>query len=128
MPLILVVDPNRQQAARVAAVLRRRARTEVVIAESATGALDAVAARVPDVLLTSALLSEREESVLADWLRGPLDGYMRDVLLTDRCLGRGWWRPEALWGVINEHASGLDYSKLLYSALAMEGWGRLFLL
>ena len=70
MPLILVVDPNRQQAARVAAVLRRRARTEVVIAESATGALDAVAARVPDVLLTSPLLSEREESVLADWLRG----------------------------------------------------------
>jgi sporulation protein YlmC with PRC-barrel domain len=50
-------------------VLRRRPRTELVIAESATHGLDALAARVPDVLLTSPLLSPQDETTLAEWLR-----------------------------------------------------------
>lgn len=69
MPLILAIEPDRRQASNLAAVLRRRPRTELVIAESASRALDALAARVPDVLLTSPLLSPQDETTLADWLR-----------------------------------------------------------
>src|SRR5688572_33226232 len=69
MPLILAVEPDRRQASHLAAVLRRRPRTELVIDGSATRALDTLAARVPDVLLTSPLLSPQDETALADWLR-----------------------------------------------------------
>ena len=70
MPLILAVEPDRRQASRIAAVLRTRPRTELVIAESATLALDLLADRVPDVLLTSPLLSRQDEAAIAVWLRG----------------------------------------------------------
>src|SRR5919197_3428495 len=70
MALILAVEPNGRQAAYLASVLRARPRTELVIAESAVYALEALGARVPDVLLTSALLSPHDEATLGNWLRG----------------------------------------------------------
>lgn len=70
MPLILAVEPDARQAARIAAVLRERPRTHLVIAQAAAPALDALADRIPDLLLTSPLLSQRDEAALAIWLQG----------------------------------------------------------
>lgn len=70
MPLILAIEPDRLQASHIVAVLRGRPRTELVIADSAAVALKAIAARVPDLLLTSPLLSRQDEAGLAEWLRG----------------------------------------------------------
>lgn len=65
---------------------------------------------------------------LAEWFRGPLAGYASDLLLTDRCLERGWFSRATVLHAVETHVSGdLDNSKLLYSLLAVELWARLFL-
>jgi hypothetical protein len=68
MPLILAVEPDRRQAANLAAVLRVRPRTELVMANAAAPALKALGNRVPDVLLTSPLLSPQDDAALAEWM------------------------------------------------------------
>lgn len=73
MPLILAVEPDRKQAAKIAAMARGQLRAELVVTASAAGALAVLADRVPDLILTSQLLSPREEAALADRLR-ELDG------------------------------------------------------
>jgi CheY-like chemotaxis protein len=69
MTLILAVEPDSRQASRLASVLRGRRHTEVVVAESADEAIEIIAGRVPDVLLTSPLLVPQDESRLAEWLK-----------------------------------------------------------
>jgi CheY-like chemotaxis protein len=69
MPLILAVEPDPRQASRLSAVLRGRRNTAVVMAKSAETALASMKGRVPDVLLTSQLLSPQDEQRLADWLK-----------------------------------------------------------
>jgi CheY-like chemotaxis protein len=69
MSLILAVEPDPRQATRLSAVLRGRRDTRVVIAESATAAIEAIDGHIPDVLLTSQLLAPQDEQRLADWLR-----------------------------------------------------------
>ena len=73
MPLILAVEPDRKQAAKITAIARGPLGAELVVAASAAGALALLAKRVPDLILTSQLLSPREEATLADRLR-ELDG------------------------------------------------------
>ena len=70
MTVILAVEPDPRQASRLSSVLRGRRNTEVVIARSADTAIESIAGRVPNVLLTSPLLSPQDEARLADWLQG----------------------------------------------------------
>lgn len=83
MPLILAVEPDRRQASHVASVLRHRLEAELVIAESAARALDSLADRVPDVLLTSPLLSWQDEAALAARLRdlGPAAAHVQALTI-----------------------------------------------
>jgi hypothetical protein len=83
MPLILAVEPDRHQASHLASVLRGRPRTELVIAQSAQAALDALGGRVPEVLLTSPLLSRNDEDALASWLRelGPAAAHVQELTI-----------------------------------------------
>lgn len=102
MPLILAVEPDRRQASHLAAVLRRRPRTELVIAESATRALDTLAARVPDVLLTSPLLSPQDETALADWLRslGPAAARVQALTIPILATAKPAPRPRGVMSVL----------------------------
>jgi hypothetical protein len=83
MPLILAVEPDRHQASHLASVLRGRPRTELVIAQSARAALDALGGRVPEVLLTSPLLPRNDEEALASWLRelGPAATHVQELTI-----------------------------------------------
>ena len=74
MTLILAVEPEPRQASRLTSVLRGRHNTEVVVAKSADAAIESIRGRVPNVLLTSQLLSPQDEARLADWLKdlGPV--------------------------------------------------------
>ena len=83
MPLILAVEPDPRQASRLAVVLRGRRNTDVVMATSAETALAAMDGRVPDVLLTSQLLSPQDEQRLADWLKdlGPTAGHVQALTI-----------------------------------------------
>jgi len=69
MTLIVAIEPDRRQANYLSAMVRQRLKAELLLAASADEAIRALNGRVPDVILTSALLSPKDESVLADWLR-----------------------------------------------------------
>ena len=83
MVLILAVEPDARQLANIATVLRARPQTELVIAESAVRALQTLADRVPDVLLTSPLLSRQDETALAAWLThlGPAAAHVQELTI-----------------------------------------------
>jgi hypothetical protein len=69
MPLILAIEPDRRQAARLNALARNPLNVEMVITESAERALAAISTRVPDLILTSRLLSPKDELLLDERLR-----------------------------------------------------------
>src|SRR5690349_24229151 len=69
MSLILVVDPDSRHAAHVASMARQHVKAEFVTADSGFRALEVLADRVPDIVLTAPLLPMRDEAVLSDYLR-----------------------------------------------------------
>jgi hypothetical protein len=81
MPLILAVEPDSRQAHQLTAVVRGRLRAELVLADSAEAGLAALGDRVPDLILTSALLSAKDETVLADWLRNSAAAHVQTLTI-----------------------------------------------
>jgi hypothetical protein len=73
MPLILAIEPDRQQASRLAALTPVPLKAELIVADSTERGFAALGDRVPDLILTSLLLSSKDEAALADRLRD-LDG------------------------------------------------------
>ena len=73
MALILAIEPDRRQANQLNSMVRGRLRAELVLGDSAERALAALGDRVPDLILTTALLSPKDETALAERLR-KLDG------------------------------------------------------
>lgn len=69
MPLILAIEPDRRQASQLVALARHPLGAEIVVADGAEAGLDALDARVPDLILTSTLLSPKDEAALTEWLR-----------------------------------------------------------
>src|ERR1051325_341891 len=69
MTLIVAIEPDRRQANCLGAMVRGKLKAELVLADCAEGALTALGGRVPDVILTSALLSPKDETAIAEWLR-----------------------------------------------------------
>src|SRR5204862_1831257 len=69
MPLILAIEPDRRQASQLTALVRGRLQAELVLGESADRALAALGERVPDLILTAALLSPKDEAAIAERLR-----------------------------------------------------------
>jgi CheY-like chemotaxis protein len=83
MSVILVVEPDSRHAAQLAAMARKHLTAELVMADSASRAVAAMADRVPDVLLMSALLSRQDEATLAAWLRdlGPAAAHVQELTI-----------------------------------------------
>lgn len=69
MSLILAVEPDGRQAAHVKVLAGKRLQAELVIGETAALALEALGRRVPDLVLTSPLLSWHDEAALSARLR-----------------------------------------------------------
>jgi hypothetical protein len=69
VPLILAIEPDRQQAAQLTAIARSRIGAELVLADSAERALRDVGDRIPDLILTPQLLSPRDDAAIANRLR-----------------------------------------------------------
>ena len=50
-----------------------------------------------------------------------------DLLLAPRSLSRGYFRPEAVRGILEEHASGArNHRLLIWSLMSFEHWNRIF--
>ena len=81
MQLILAIDADKRQAAQLAALVRGRFDAEFVQATSAGEALQALAERVPDLIMTSPLLSPFDDGVLAEYLReiGPAGAHVQTL-------------------------------------------------
>jgi hypothetical protein len=69
MQLVLAVHADRRQTEQIAALLCKRAAVDVVQASDAGEGLQELGDRIPDLILTSPLLSPFDEGVLAEYLR-----------------------------------------------------------
>lgn len=69
MPLILAIEPDKRQAAHITSMARHRLHAELVLADSAERAFAALGDRIPDLILTPALLAPQDEAAVADRLR-----------------------------------------------------------
>jgi asparagine synthase (glutamine-hydrolysing) len=57
------------------------------------------------------------------WLRGPLRSWAEDLLAPDRLRSEGYFNPEAITEVWNEHQSGQrNHSHLLWGVLMFQAW------
>ncbi len=64
---------------------------------------------------------------LSSWLRGDLRTWARDILLDPGTLARGYFRPDALEGLLDRHAAGADADdKRIWSLVMLELWHREF--
>ncbi|MGE3179936.1 MAG: hypothetical protein AB7O32_20855, partial [Vicinamibacterales bacterium] len=61
MSLILAIEPDRRQAAQLTSLARDPLNVELVIGDTTEGAFDALGPRTPDLVLTSQLLSPKDE-------------------------------------------------------------------
>jgi asparagine synthase (glutamine-hydrolysing) len=64
---------------------------------------------------------------LARWFRGPLYGFARDVLLSERSRTRGVLNPAAVERQLQLHQRGRDLDLQLWTMLSFELWCRRFL-
>ncbi len=65
---------------------------------------------------------------LPRWFRTKLYGKVRDILLDDRCVSRGYFKPEYIRGVLRKHKDGTeDLSRRILSLLVLELWHRKYI-
>ena len=64
---------------------------------------------------------------LTRWFAGPWRGLIDDVLLSDRCLDRGYYDADVVRGIVSDHVGGrVDREQGIWLVLALEIWHRLF--
>ena len=64
---------------------------------------------------------------LTPWFLGPLRGFVRETLLGERALARGYFRPDALRRVVDDHLEArVDRGRSIWTLLSLEIWHRLF--
>ena len=65
---------------------------------------------------------------IARWFRNELAGFVRHVLMDDAALSRGYFRPDAVRTLIDEHVNGVfDHGYRLWALLMLELWHRTFI-
>jgi len=69
-PLILAVEADPRQAAELSSLFETEFSADLVLGSTAEQVLAAVGTRVPDLVLTSALIPPKDEAALTAWLRG----------------------------------------------------------
>jgi asparagine synthase (glutamine-hydrolysing) len=62
------------------------------------------------------------------WYRGPTMGYIREILLNEKTLSRGFFKPESMQQIVSEHTEGkVNHRLLIWSLLSFEWWNRIFM-
>lgn len=82
-------------------------------------------------LLPEAVIHRRKQGFTppdASWYRGPLRGFVEDLLLSERALGRNLFNPAEVRRIVVEHQDGrANHRFLLWSLICLETWQRHFL-
>ncbi len=64
---------------------------------------------------------------ISPWFRGPLAGFVKEMLLGDRAASRNYFHRPAVEKLVNDHLSGkTDQARALWTLLSLEVWHRLF--
>jgi asparagine synthase (glutamine-hydrolysing) len=101
------------------------ARLKVSGAKKKVGLRLAMRGLVPDEVLDAPKRGFRPP--LADWFRGDLEGYARDVLLDPRARDRGYLEPARVESLLDRHSRGVvDASQGIWTMLMFELWQREF--
>lgn len=86
--------------------------------------------KVAERLLPAEVLHRRKMGFgipVSAWLRGDLRDLVQDTLLSPTFAGRGYFRPEAVRSLVDEHLSGRrDHGQPLWALLFLELWHREF--
>jgi asparagine synthase (glutamine-hydrolysing) len=62
------------------------------------------------------------------WFRGELRGFLRETILSERSLRRGYFKPSVISNVVNDHVEGRrDSSNALWTLLMLELWHQEFI-
>ncbi|MCL4378484.1 MAG: asparagine synthase (glutamine-hydrolyzing), partial [Actinobacteria bacterium] len=65
---------------------------------------------------------------LSEWFRGEMKEYMSKILLSERCLSRGYFIPDRIKQIVTEHISGkANHSGRLWLLLNLEIWHKIFI-
>jgi asparagine synthase (glutamine-hydrolysing) len=65
---------------------------------------------------------------VADWLRNGMREFASEVLLSQRCRERGYFRPQAIRRLLDKHLDGgADHNQQIWNLLCLELWHRVFL-
>jgi asparagine synthase (glutamine-hydrolysing) len=65
---------------------------------------------------------------IGHWFRGKMQPFLREVILSDKALRRGLFKPEAVKQLVELHARGeRDYSHQLWTLLMLELWFNRFI-
>ena len=64
---------------------------------------------------------------IGHWFRTELKGFLREAILSERSLNRGYFKPEAVRRLVDDHTSGQrNYSHQLWTLLMLELWHQEF--
>lgn len=81
-------------------------------------------------LIPDAILEKKKQGFSTpdeSWYRSESMGYIRELLLSDRALARGYFRPEFIRSVMDEHTTGaVNHRLLIWSLMSFEWWNRIF--
>ncbi|HEV7666366.1 MAG TPA: asparagine synthase (glutamine-hydrolyzing), partial [Chloroflexota bacterium] len=81
--------------------------------------------RLPDEILTRPKMGFGVP--VGEWLRGELKPLLEDTLLSSRALQRGYFRPQAVRAIVDEHVSRrADRTSHIWGLLMLELWFREF--
>jgi len=65
---------------------------------------------------------------IGHWFRGGMKDFLREVLLAERSLTRGYFKPEVVAHMVTEHTEGRrDYGHQLWTLLMLELWFKKFI-
>ena len=62
------------------------------------------------------------------WFRGSMQAFLRETLLSGKSLGRGFFKPERIRAIVDEHIDNrIDHSHRLWSLMMLELWFQRFI-
>ncbi len=62
------------------------------------------------------------------WFRGTMQAFLRETLLSEKSLGRGFFKPERIRAIVDEHIDNrMDHSHRLWSLMMLELWFQRFI-
>jgi asparagine synthase (glutamine-hydrolysing) len=65
---------------------------------------------------------------IGHWFRGKMQPFLREVVLSEKALNRGLFRPETVRQLVDQHTEGKrDYSHQLWTLLMLELWFQRFI-